>query len=129
MAPAADTNTMRVCEVTEFGGPEVLRLGERPWPAAGPTEVVVSIDAVNVNPTDLSSRLGAARRRTFGLAPPFVPGWDLAGVVSAVGAEVTEYAVGDPVVGMIPWIRAGGVVGAYAQAAAVKPSWPRRRSR
>jgi NADPH2:quinone reductase len=114
---------MRVCEVTDFGGPEVLRAGERPWPVPKATEVVVSIDAVNVNPTDLGARSGAARGRMPGLDPPFVPGWDLAGVVSALGTHATGYAVGDPVVGMIPWIRIGGVVGAYAQAAAVKPSW------
>jgi NADPH:quinone reductase-like Zn-dependent oxidoreductase len=114
---------MRVCEVTGFGGPEVLRPSERPWPVAATTEVVVRIRAANVNPTDLSARSGAARRRMADLQPPFVLGWDLAGVVTSVGAEVSGYAVGDPVVGMIPWIRTGGRVGAYAQAAAVDPSW------
>jgi NADPH2:quinone reductase len=114
---------MRVCEVPEFGGPEVLRSTERPWPVLAAREIVVSIAAANVNPTDLAARSGAFRRRMPGLGPPFVPGWDLAGVVSDAGAETSGYAVGDLVVGMIPWARIGGRVGAYAQAAAVDPDW------
>jgi NADPH:quinone reductase len=114
---------MRVCEVTGFGGPDVLRPSERPWPVPTAGEVVVRIAAANVNPTDLASRSGAARRRMPELAPPFVLGWDLAGVVSEVGADAAGYAAGDPVVGMIPWVRIGGRVGAYAQAAAVVPRW------
>lgn len=117
------TSTIRVCEVTDFGGPEVLRAGERPRPVPGPGEVVVDIAAANVNPTDLGARSGAVRRRAPNLRPPFVPGWDLAGVVSAVGDGVARYAVGDRVVGMIPWVRIGGRVGAYAEAAAVDPAW------
>ncbi len=117
------TSTIRVCEVTDFGGPELLRAGERPRPVPGPREVVVDIAAANVNPTDLGARSGVFRRRAPGLRPPFVPGWDLAGVVSAVGEEVSRYAVGDRVVGMIPWAHIGGRVGAYAEAAAVDPDW------
>ena len=114
---------MHVAEVTAFGGPEVLRLGERPDPAPAPGEVVVRIRAANVNPTDLSVRSGQARARMPDLRPPIVPGWDLAGEVTAVGSEVSGYAPGDRVVGMIPFGRIGGRVGAYAQAAAVDPAW------
>ena len=114
---------MRVCEVAAFGGPEVMVPSERPWPVPRPTEIVVRIGALNVNPTDLAARSGAARQRVPELAPPFVPGWDLAGEVTQVGAEVSRYVAGDRVVGMIPWIQIGGRVGAYAQAVAVDPSW------
>ena len=48
------------------------------------------------------------------LQPPFVPGWDLAGEVTAVGGEATGFAPGDRVLGMIPFGRIGGRVGAYA---------------
>ena len=113
---------MRVAEVTEFGGPEVLRIGERPEPQPAAGEVVVRIGAANVNPSDIAARSGQARRRMPDLEPPFVPGWDLAGeVVSAEAA--TGYSPGDRVVGMIPWVRIGGRVGAYAEAAAVDPDW------
>jgi len=113
---------MRVAEVTEFGGPEVLRIGERPEPQPAAGEVVVRIAAANVNPSDIGARSGQGRRRMPDLEPPFVPGWDLAGeVVSAEAA--TGYSPGDRVVGMIPWVRIGGRVGAYAEAAAVDPDW------
>ena len=52
-----------------------------------------------------------------------MPGWDLAGEVAAVGEGVSGYAPGDRVVGMIPFVRIGGRVGAYAEAAAVDPGW------
>ena len=114
---------MHVAEVTAFGGPEVLRITERPDPAPAPGEVVVRIRAANVNPTDLSVRSGPARRRLPELQPPFVPGWDLAGEVTAVGSEAHGFAPGDRVLGMIPFGGIGGRVGAYAQAAAVDPGW------
>jgi NADPH2:quinone reductase len=114
---------MHVAEVTAFGGPEVLRLAERPDPAPAPGEVVVRIRAANVNPTDLGTRSGQARARMPDLQPPFVPGWDLAGEVTTVGGDVTGLRPRDRVLGMIPFGRIGGRVGAYAQAAAVDPGW------
>jgi NADPH:quinone reductase len=105
---------MRVAEVTAFGGPAVLRPGERPDPEPGPGEVVVEIHATTVNPTDIATRDGSSRRRMPDLEPPFVPGWDVAGVLPDSG---------DRVVGMIPFARIGGRVGAYAERAAVDPAW------
>jgi NADPH:quinone reductase-like Zn-dependent oxidoreductase len=105
---------VHVAEVSEFGGPEVLRLAERPDPEPGPGEVVVAIHAVGVNPTDISTRDGSRRKRMPDLEPPFVPGWDLAG-------ELAE--TGERVVGMIPFVQIGGRVGAYAERAAVDPAW------
>jgi len=112
---------MEVAEVREFGGPEALRLGERPDPAPAPGEVVVRIRAANVNPTDLATRAGV--HSPPGLELPYVPGWDLAGEVTAVGGSVEGFAPGRRVVGMIPFGRIGGRVGSYAQAAAVDPAW------
>jgi NADPH2:quinone reductase len=75
---------------------------------------VVAIRATTVNPTDLATRDGSQRRRMPDLAPPFVLGWDLAGEVVGTGQRV---------VGMIPFGRVGGRVGAYAEQAAVDPAW------
>ena len=58
-----------------------------------------------------------------------MPGWDLAGEVTEVGEGVSAYAPGDRVVGMIPFVRIGGRVGAYAEAAAVDPAGLRRSTR
>ncbi len=124
LSPAAHSRTIRVCEVTGFGDPEVLRISERPWPVpAAASQVVVGITTAAVNPTDVAARAGAHAGRMPDLRPPFVPGWDFAGTVTEIGAEASGYAVGDRVVGMIPWVRIGGRVGAYAQAAAVDPGW------
>jgi NADPH:quinone reductase len=78
---------VRAAEVTAFGGPEVLRVAERPDPEPGAREVVVRIHAATINPTDLGTRAGQARRRLPDLEPPFVPGWDLAGEVAEVGTR------------------------------------------
>jgi NADPH2:quinone reductase len=121
--PTPDSQAIRVCEVTQFGGPEVLQAAGRPRPAPGPGQVVVEIAAACVNPSDIAGRAGATRTRMPGLTPPFVPGWDLAGTIADPGAEDSRFASGDSVLGMIPWIHIEGRVGAYAQAAAVDAGW------
>ncbi|HEY1237826.1 MAG TPA: NADP-dependent oxidoreductase [Solirubrobacterales bacterium] len=111
---------MRVVEVTELGGPDVLQIAERPEPEPGPGQVVVRVRAANVNPTDLGARTGAGRTVPD---PPFVLGWDLAGDVTAVGEGVTDFEPGDAVVGMIQWYDQRGSVGAYAESVAVDEEW------
>ncbi len=107
---------MQVIEVARFGGPEVLRLAQRPEPVAGRGEVVVRVHAATVNPTDLGARAGRGPRDMP--RPPFVLGWDFAGEVLSVGPGVRQPSPGDGVVGMIHWYsQAGGpgAAGAYAE--------------
>jgi len=108
---------MHVAEVTAHGPPDVLRLAERPDPTPAAGEALVRVRAANVNPTDVAVRSGSHPRSP---QPPFVPGWDLCGEVVH---GVDGLAPGRRVVGMIPWGRIGGRVGAYAELAAVEPSW------
>ncbi|WP_432495942.1 NADP-dependent oxidoreductase [Kineococcus gypseus] len=112
---------MRVVEVREPGGPEVLRVVQRPAPAPGPGEVLVDVEAAGVNPTDLAARQGF----TVGdsARPPYVLGWDLAGTVRATGPGVQRLSTGEAVVGMIPWYAEHGRVGAYAEQVAVPEEW------
>lgn len=112
---------MKVIEVSRPGGPEVLTLVERRQPVAGPGQVVVEVHAANINPTDLGARQGQTPPGVGD--PPYVLGWDFAGVVTAVADDVDTSQVGDTVIGMIPWYQAGGSVGAYAEAVAVPASW------
>ncbi|MET7280487.1 NADP-dependent oxidoreductase [Kribbella sp. NPDC005582] len=77
------------------GGPEVLQFQEVPRPAPGRTEIRVRVHAAGVNPADWKTR-AEGRGLTF----PLVLGWDVAGVVEAVGAGVTWLRVGDEVLGM-----------------------------
>jgi len=88
--------TMRAIRQRALGGPEVLELVEVPRPDPGPTEVLVRMSAAGVNPVDWKTR---ARGGFLG-EPPFTVGWDVAGVVEAVGRGVTRFATGERVFGM-----------------------------
>lgn len=87
---------MRAVIQETFGGPEVLRVAERPKPQALPSEVLVRVKAAGVNPVDGYVRAGA-----FKIAePPFTLGWDISGVVESVVPGVNRFAQGDEVFGM-----------------------------
>lgn len=79
-----------------YGDDSVLRLTDEPAPKVGPGEVLVRVKAAAVNPVDWKIMSG-------GLDPlmdivfPAIPGWDVAGVVEAVGIDTPEYRVGDEV--------------------------------
>jgi NADPH2:quinone reductase len=78
--------TVRAVVYTENGGPDVLRVIERPVREPGPGEVRVRVHRAGVNPTDWKSRQGGGTGRR--VDPPQVPGQDGAGVVEAVGNGV-----------------------------------------
>jgi NADPH:quinone reductase-like Zn-dependent oxidoreductase len=105
---------MKAILLTAHGGPEMLRLGEAPDPVAGPGEVVVDIHAASVNAADYKVRLGGPPYELKHF--PHILGRDFSGVVSALGAGVTDFAVGDAVFG----VTAPGIEGAYAEKIAIK---------
>jgi NADPH:quinone reductase-like Zn-dependent oxidoreductase len=108
---------MRAVVQDEFGGPEVLRITQVPRPEPLPTEVLVRVHAAGINPVDWKTRGGTGMAGVLG-APPFILGWDVSGVVEAVGFGVTTLAVGDEVYGM-PWFpRAAGGYAEYVTAPA-----------
>jgi NADPH:quinone reductase-like Zn-dependent oxidoreductase len=106
--------TMKAIRVHEYGGPEVLRYEEAPRPEPGPGEVLVRIRAAGVNPVDWKVREGL-RREALAYRMPFVPGWDVSGVVEATGPNVTLLTRGDEVYGYPSVVRNG----AYAEYAVV----------
>ena len=85
---------MRAVVYTESGDSSVLDLVEREAPEPGPGEARVRIVRAGVNPTDWKFRAGGMGELAF---PEIVPGQDGAGVVDAVGPDVTDLAVGDRV--------------------------------
>jgi NADPH:quinone reductase-like Zn-dependent oxidoreductase len=95
----------------EFGGPEVLHTSQVDEPHAGPGEVRVAVRAAGVNPFDYKLRRGFFKPN-MPAALPAIPGYEVAGVVDEVGEGVTEFAVGDEVVG---WSKTGS----YAEYALV----------
>jgi len=92
------SNTYRAVEYSEHGDSSVLTLGERAVREPGPGQVRLAVRAAGVNPFDWKVRKGLFGPSMPG-AFPAVPGSDVAGVVDAVGPEVTAFAVGDEVLG------------------------------
>ena len=106
---------MRAVEVTRFGGPDVLRLADVERPSPISTEILVRVIAAGVNPVDCKTRRGEGVSRWVG-PPPFIPGWDVAGVVEALGYGVTRFEVGDAVYGMPTFPRAAGAYSEFVAA-------------
>ncbi|MEW2810663.1 NADP-dependent oxidoreductase [Streptomyces massasporeus] len=92
-------NTMRAISQDVLGGPEVLKEVQIERPVPKPNEVLVRVRAAGVNPTDWKHRATGG----FLGQPPFVLGWDVSGVVEAVGIGVVAFAPGDEVFGMLPY--------------------------
>lgn len=106
-------STMKAALVETNDGPFRLVEIARPVPAAG--QVLVRVHASGLNPLDTKIRAGAAAHARHPL--PAILGIDLAGVVEAVGADVSTFRVGDEVYGMTGGV--GGIPGSQAQLAAV----------
>lgn len=92
------SNTYRAVQYREHGDSSVLELGERAVEEPGRGQVRLAVRAAGVNPFDWKVRKGLFGPGMPGKFPA-VPGVDVAGVVEAVGPEVTEFAVGDEVLG------------------------------
>lgn len=104
---------MRAVEITEPGGPEVLRISEVAVPEPGPGEVLIRVAAAGVNRPDVQQRRG--------LYPPppgasEIPGLDVAGVVERVGAGVDWPGVGTRVTALVT----GGAYAEFCLAPAVQ---------
>jgi NADPH:quinone reductase-like Zn-dependent oxidoreductase len=118
-----DTLTMRAVRLHEFGGPDVLRVERVPRPSAGEGEILVQVHAAAINPVDTGVRAGHAQ----GIADarlPYIPGYDLSGVVVEVGPGVERFSPGDEVYAM-RHLRRGGAYAEYTvvrdEEAALKP--------
>ena len=90
---------MKAINITKAGGPDVLQLTERPVPLARHCEVVIKLAYAGVNRPDALQRAGLYK-------PPSgasdLPGLEGAGTIYAVGAGVTDWAIGDEVCALLP---------------------------
>lgn len=89
---------MRVIEISEFGGPDVLRMAERPMPVPGPGEVLIKVVAAGVNRPDVVQR--------YGKYPPppgasDIPGLEVSGHIAAKGDGVVQWQEGDAVCALV----------------------------
>ncbi|WP_254705710.1 NADP-dependent oxidoreductase [Streptomyces vilmorinianum] len=114
--------TMRAISQDTHGAPEVLKEVLLPRPVPGPSQILVAVRAAGVNPTDWKHR----SQGLFLDRLPLVLGWDVSGVVEAVGFGVTLFKPGDEVFGMLPYPYGVGshaeYVTAPARAFAHKPA-------
>ncbi len=100
---------MKVIDIAQPGGPEVLTLAHRPTPAAGASEVLIRVAAAGLNRPDILQRRGHYPPPT---GAPTHPGLEVAGTIEAIGSDVTRFRVGDAVCALL---QGGG----YAEYAAV----------
>jgi NADPH:quinone reductase-like Zn-dependent oxidoreductase len=89
----------RIVQFTEFGGPEVLGIVTVEPPHAGPGEVRVRVAVTGINPVDHKILRGGAAAEFYGAHLPSGNGNDFAGTIDEVGADVTQWRVGDVVLG------------------------------
>jgi NADPH:quinone reductase-like Zn-dependent oxidoreductase len=108
---------MKAIVIDGYGGPDRMRLEERPGLAPGPGELLVDVRAASVNPVDWKIRRGELRLFLW-LSFPYIPGGDVAGEVAAVGPGATRFKAGDAVAAFVDLRRGGG----YAERAVVKES-------
>lgn len=89
---------MRAITISEYGDPEVLTIADVDEPVTGPDEILVRVRHTALNRADVLQRRGGypdpVRRDVE------IPGLEFAGVVAEVGARVTRWSVGDPVMGI-----------------------------
>jgi NADPH2:quinone reductase len=98
---------MKAIRIYDTGGPEVLRVEEIEPPSPGPGELLIDIEATGINFIETYQRKGL-----YPMQRPYTPGAEAAGVVRAVGGDVSEFSPGDRVV-------SEKVKGAYAEQAVV----------
>ena len=103
---------MKAIRVSEFGGPDRLRLEDTADLVPGPGQVLVKLEAVGVNPVDVYIATGSYGQRPL----PYTPGSDAAGTVEAVGDGVSVVQVGQRI------YTAGTLTGAYAEKTLCRPA-------
>src|SRR5262245_41323709 len=98
---------MKATVIDGYGGPDRLRLADRPGPVPGSGEILIDVRAGSVNPVDWKIRRGDLRLFLW-LRFPYIPGGDVAGVVAATGPGATRCRPGDAVVAFVDLKQGGG---------------------
>lgn len=115
---------MKAVRIHDYGNVDVLAYEEAPMPTISPTDVLVRVVAASVNPVDWKIREGYLRQM-IPYPLPLTLGWDVSGVVEAVGSGVSRFKVGDAVYSR-PDIKRNGTYADYvairADEAAHKPT-------
>lgn len=112
--------TMKAIRFHTHGGSEVLKYEDVPLPLIGSNEVLIRAYAVGFNPGDWRQRIGYTDIPKDHPHPhiqlPYIPGWDVSGVVEAIGRNVTSFQIGDEVYGMVRFPKNGATYAEYVSA-------------
>ncbi len=92
---------VRAIIIRGYGGPDVLELADVPTPQPSSGQVRIRVHAAPVHPVDIATRAGRlAEHGLMAASGDIGMGWDLAGVVDALGPGVSRFKAGDTVIGM-----------------------------
>ncbi len=108
-------NTMKAVRIHQQGGTGVLQYEDAPRPNPEAKEVLVRVHAASINPADWKTREGFLPARTP-LVFPHILGWDISGVIKAVGTDVTDFQEGDAIYGLMRFPQPGSAYAEYATA-------------
>jgi NADPH:quinone reductase-like Zn-dependent oxidoreductase len=98
--------TMKAVQIHAYGGPEVLKYEDAPRPEPKPDEVLIRVHAAAINPVDWKTREGLLQK-FMPYSFPLILGWDVAGIVEAIGSNVEGFTINDAVYAM-SGLQAGG---------------------
>lgn len=101
---------MKACYIERYGAASQLRVGDQPEPTPGPGEVVFRMCAASINPIDFKTRAGVVKA-ILPYKMPLILGSDAAGIVTALGAGVSNYPIGARVAARLSKTR----IGAFAE--------------
>lgn len=116
---------MKAIRLPAPDGIDALTYDDVPRPEPDPNELLVRVHAAGVNPLDWLISEGTIPDGLLDESFPWVPGWDVSGVVASVGDDVDDFEAGDAVFGMVRLPGAGGTFAEYvtttAEAVTPKP--------
>jgi NADPH:quinone reductase-like Zn-dependent oxidoreductase len=110
--------TMKAARIHEYGDPNVFVYEDAPRPEAKTGEILVRVHAAGVNPVDFKTRAGRGMGGGSRDLLPLIVGWDISGVVEAVGEGVSAFRPGDEVYSMVRFPEIGSAYAEYVAAPA-----------
>ncbi|MBM7845066.1 NADP-dependent oxidoreductase [Herpetosiphon giganteus] len=110
--------TMKAVQIKRYGGIDELVQAEIERPAPAADQVLIKVHAIGINPVDYKVRAGYIPDFFGNDTFPLVLGWDVAGTIAEVGANVSQWQVGDAVYGMVNFPTPAGAYAEYVLAPA-----------
>ena len=109
---------MKAIILKDFGGTENLISANIPLPAIQKDEVLVKLKSISINPVDVKTRSGKGVSGLIKDQMPAILGWDISGVITEIGSEVTTFNPGDEVFAMVNFPKLGHAYAEYVAAPA-----------